>query len=126
MSADPKSPAYIAEYIAAMDRTADLGLQTPPRVLLSKICVDPDRTLQVLLDYFARHTPAELIGQTAAINLALIPILLGATGVRSSSPSAGSSTRAGRDFNMTRSSSPAFSRSRRRPGDAKACHFICG
>jgi hypothetical protein len=81
MSADPKAMPYIDEYMTAMDRTAELGLHTPPRVLVSKNCVDPDRTLTVLLDYFDRHTPAELVGQTVAINLALMPILLETTGV---------------------------------------------
>jgi hypothetical protein len=81
MSPDPNPPPYIAEYIAAMDRTAELGLQTPPRVLVSKNCVDPDRTLTALLDYFDRHTPGELVGQTVAINLALMPVLLKTTGV---------------------------------------------
>src|SRR5580658_2518927 len=81
MSPDPNPPPYIAEYIAAMDRTAELGLQTPPRVLASKNCVDPERTLTTLLDYFDRHTPGELVGQTVAINLALMPVLLKTTGV---------------------------------------------
>jgi hypothetical protein len=79
MSPDPKSAPYISEYMTAMDRTAELGLQTPPRVLVSNNCVDPDRTLTALLDY--RHTPGELVGQTVAINLALMPILLKTTGV---------------------------------------------
>lgn len=74
-------PPYMMEYMAAMDRTANFGLETPPRVLVSKDCVDPDRTLKVLLDYFGRHRPADLVGQTVAINLALVPILLRATGV---------------------------------------------
>jgi len=81
MSTDPTPPApYLVEYMAAMDRTAEFGLQTPPRVLVAKDCVDPDRTMHALLDYFDRHRPAELVGQTVAINLALIPILLEATG----------------------------------------------
>lgn len=82
MSANPKPPApNLTKYMAAMDRTVDFGLQTPPRVLVAKDCVDPDRTLEACLDYFDRHTPGELVGQTAAINLTLMPILLEATGV---------------------------------------------
>ena len=82
MSANPKPPArYLVEYLAVMDRTADFGLQTPPRVLVYNDCVDPDRTLQVLLNYFDRHRPVELVGQPVAINLALMPLLLEATGV---------------------------------------------
>jgi hypothetical protein len=67
--------------MAAMDRTANLRLQTPPRVLVAKDCTDFSRTMQALLDYFDRHTLEELIGQTVAINLGLMPILLQATGV---------------------------------------------
>jgi hypothetical protein len=82
MNAKPRPPApYLVEYMAAIGRTADFGLLTPPRVLVAKDCVNPDRTMKVLLDYFDRHTPAALIGQTAAINLALIPILWNVTRV---------------------------------------------
>ena len=80
MSADP-TPSYLNEYMAAIDRTARFGLPPPPRILVANDCVDPDRTLQALLDYFDRHTTADLVGQTVAINLALMPILLEATGV---------------------------------------------
>jgi hypothetical protein len=73
---------YRAEYMAAVDRTVSFGLAASPRVLVTKDCVDPDRTLAVLLDYFDRHTPEELVGQTAAINVTLIPLLLEATGVQ--------------------------------------------
>ena len=37
-------------------------LQTLPRFLGAKNCVDPDRAMQVLLDYFVRYTPEELVG----------------------------------------------------------------
>jgi hypothetical protein len=77
----PSPQGYVAEYMAAVDRTESFGLESPPRILVAKDCVDPDRTLAVLLDYFDRHTPDELVGQTAAINIALIPLLLEATGV---------------------------------------------
>jgi hypothetical protein len=72
---------YLSEYIAAVERTEALGLQVPPRILVKKDCIDIQRTLPVLLDYFEEHTPQELIGQTAAIDVALIPRLLEATGV---------------------------------------------
>jgi hypothetical protein len=68
-------------YVAAIDRTESFGLKALPRILVAKDCVDPDRTLVVLLDYFDRHSPEELVGQTAAINVALIPLLLEETGV---------------------------------------------
>jgi len=38
-------------------------------------------TLALLLDYFNAHTPEELLGQTLAINIALIPLLFETTGV---------------------------------------------
>jgi hypothetical protein len=56
-------------------------LQTVPRLLVAKDCVDPDRTMQVLLDYFDRHTPEDLVGQAVPINLALRLSPLKATGV---------------------------------------------
>ncbi|HLH13509.1 MAG TPA: hypothetical protein VKV16_01870 [Solirubrobacteraceae bacterium] len=43
--------------------------------------MDLERTLPVLLDYFDRHGPEALIGQTLAIHFALIPRLYAATGV---------------------------------------------
>jgi hypothetical protein len=73
-----KQPAalqtYTTEYASAFDRTESLGLQVPRRVLVKKPCVDPDRTLPVLLDYFDRHTPEELRGQTLATNADLIAL----------------------------------------------------
>ena len=66
---------YTTEYVSAFDRTESLGLQAPPRVLVKKPCVDPDRTLPVLLGYFDRHTPEELRGQTLATNADLIHVL---------------------------------------------------
>jgi hypothetical protein len=55
--------------------------QPPSRVLVNKPCIDPDVTLPVLLDYFDRHTPEELLGQTLAINVDLIALLWGKTRV---------------------------------------------
>ena len=71
----PASGAYIAEYMAAFDRVESLGLKAPQRVVVSKDCVDPERTLKVVLEYYDRHTPEEFIGQTLAINADLIPLL---------------------------------------------------
>jgi hypothetical protein len=76
------APAYLTEYMVAVDRTDDFGLPAPPRMLVRKNCVDPDRTLAVLLDYFDQHRPVELVGQTVAIHFALIPLLLRETAVR--------------------------------------------
>ena len=66
---------YTTEYMSAVNRTQSFGLKPPPRVLVKKPCVNPDRTLPVLLDYFDRHTPEELMGQTLAINTDLIYLL---------------------------------------------------
>jgi hypothetical protein len=76
----PASP-YIQEFLAAIDRTEAFGLSAPPRVLVAKDCVDMGRTMPVLLDYFDRHRPEELVGQTAAIHFALVPLLMRKTGI---------------------------------------------
>jgi len=67
--------------MAAFARTESFGLKAPPRLLVAKPCVDVDKTLPVRLDYFDEHTNEELMGQTLAINVALIPLLMEATGV---------------------------------------------
>jgi hypothetical protein len=72
---------YVEEYVAAFDRTESFGLKAPPRLLVEKNCVDVDKTLAVLLDYFDAHEPDALIGQTLVIHVALIPLLMEATGV---------------------------------------------
>lgn len=78
----PASPAnYTTEYMAAIDRTEAFGLQVPPRILVAKDCVKMDVVMPVLLDYFDRHRPEELMGQTAAIHFALVPLLVKGTGV---------------------------------------------
>ena len=66
---------YKTEYMSAFPRTESFGLKAPPRVLVRKPCVNPDRTLPVLLDYFDRDTPKGLMGQTLAINADLIYLL---------------------------------------------------
>ena len=76
-----QATGYAAEYMAAIDRTASLGLRSPPRLLVRKPCVNVDKTMPVLLNYFDEHTNEELIGQTLAIHVALIPLLFEATGV---------------------------------------------
>ena len=48
---------------------------------MSQDCVDMARVMPVLLEYFDRHTPEELVGQTLAIHFALIPELYDATRV---------------------------------------------
>ena len=75
-------PAYVQEFEAALDRTERLGLGAPPvRLVVRKDCVDMAKTMPVLLDYFDRHDPAELVGQTAAIHFALVPLLVRETGI---------------------------------------------
>ena len=73
--ASVEAQTYIAEYFEAVDRTESLGLQGPPRILVKKACVDPDRLLAVLLDYFDRHAPEEMLGQTLTINSELVELL---------------------------------------------------
>lgn len=73
---------YIEEFEAAWERTQRLGLDSHPlRVVVREDCVNMAKSLPVLLDYFARHDPAELIGQTAAIHFALVPLLVRETGI---------------------------------------------
>jgi hypothetical protein len=75
-------PAYVREFEAAWARTSRLGLGAPPiRMIVRKDCVDMARVMPVLLDYFARQDPAELIGQTLAIHFALVPLLVRQTGI---------------------------------------------
>jgi hypothetical protein len=75
-------PAYVQEFEAAWERTGRLGLSLPSvRLAVRKDCADMAKTMPVLLDYFARHDPAELIGQTAAIYFALVPLLVRETGI---------------------------------------------
>jgi hypothetical protein len=81
MKPSASSQTYVTEYRAAFARTESFGLKVPPRVLVRKECVNPDRTLAVILDYFDRHTPEELIGQTLAINADLIALLWSKTRV---------------------------------------------
>jgi hypothetical protein len=79
---DALQAPYLTEFGAALDRTEALGLRpAATRILVKKDCVAPDRTMSLLLDYFDRHTPAELVGQTVAINTALIPLLFASTQV---------------------------------------------
>jgi hypothetical protein len=82
-SSVPGAPAsaYVQEFMAAIDRTEAFGLSKPPRVLVAKDCVDMGRAMPVLLEYFDRHRPEELVGQTAAIHFALVPLLLDKTGI---------------------------------------------
>lgn len=55
---------YIREYMAAIDLTEALGLETPARLIVRKNCVDMKRVRPVVLAYFDRHKPKELVGQT--------------------------------------------------------------
>jgi len=72
---------YIAEYVAAIDRTQDFGFEVPPRIIVHKDRVDMGAVRPVLLDYFERHEPEAMIGQTTAINFALLPWLYDKTGI---------------------------------------------
>ena len=70
-----KLSPYVGEYLAAIDRTEEYGFEVPPRLLVRKDCVDMEIVRPVLLDYFERSSPESMVGQTAAINFALVPLL---------------------------------------------------
>jgi hypothetical protein len=72
---------YVSEYLAAIDRTQRFGFEAPPRILVRKDCVNMDSARPVLLEYFEGSEPESMIGQTAAINFALVPLLYGKTGI---------------------------------------------
>jgi hypothetical protein len=72
---------YAAEFLAAFDRTEKFGFEAPPRLLVRKNCVDMAATVPVLLDYYERNGWEALIGQTAAIHFALVPLLADKTGI---------------------------------------------
>jgi hypothetical protein len=72
---------YVAEFLAAFDRTEKFGCAAPPRLLVRKNCVDMGAVMPVLLDYFDRNGWEALIGQTAAIHFALVPLLADKTGI---------------------------------------------
>lgn len=72
---------YASEYLAALDRTQRFGFEAPLRLLVRKDCVDMDVVRPVLLDYFERSEPESMIGQTAAIHFALVPLLCDKTGI---------------------------------------------
>lgn len=75
-------PRYAQEFESAWERTERLGLARPPiRLSVRKDCVDMTTAMPVLLDYFKRHRPEELVGQTAAIHFALVPLLVRETGI---------------------------------------------
>jgi hypothetical protein len=75
-------PPYVQEFEAALQRTERLGLDASPvRVVVRNDCVDMAKTMPVLLHYFDRHEPQELIGQTLAIHFALLPLLVREKGV---------------------------------------------
>ncbi len=54
---------YIPEYMAAVDRTEAFGLETPVRLIVRKNCVDMKHVRPLVLAYFDRHQPEELLGK---------------------------------------------------------------
>ena len=76
-----KPSPYVSEYLAAMSRTEEFGFEAPMRLLVQKDCVDMDIVRPVLLDYFERSGRESLMGQTAAIHFALVPLLYDKTGI---------------------------------------------
>jgi hypothetical protein len=76
-----KLSRYVGEYLAAIDRTEEFGFEAPIRVLVKKDCVDVLALQPILLDFFERSPPDSMIGQTAAIHFALVPLLYDKTGI---------------------------------------------
>jgi hypothetical protein len=76
-----KLSPYVGAYLAAIDQTERFGFEAPMRVLVKKDCVDMQTLQPVLLDFFERSPPDSMIGQTAAIHFALVPLLLDKTGI---------------------------------------------
>src|SRR3984885_12401481 len=76
-----KLSPYVGEYLAAIDRTEQFGFEAPMRLLVKKDCVDIQVLQPVLLDFFERSPPDSMIGQTAAIHFALVPLLYDKTGI---------------------------------------------
>jgi hypothetical protein len=76
-----KGAPYIAEYIEAIERTERFGFEAPPRVIAQKDGVDMFVVMPVLLDFYEGNSPEDLMGQTMAINFALVPELHKKTGI---------------------------------------------
>jgi hypothetical protein len=76
-----KLSPYVGEYLAAIDRTEELGFEPPTRLLVKKDCVDIQALQPILLDFLERSPPDSMIGQTAAIHFALVPLLYDKTGI---------------------------------------------
>jgi hypothetical protein len=71
----------VGEYLAAIDRTEEVGFEPPMRVLVKKDCVDMLALRPLLLDFLELSPPDSMIGQTAAIQFALVPLLYDKTGI---------------------------------------------
>jgi hypothetical protein len=80
-TADLTPSHYVSEYLAAIDRTEQFGFEASMRLLVKKDCVDIQALQPVLLDFFERSPPDSMIGQTAAIHFALVPLLYDKTGM---------------------------------------------
>src|SRR3984957_20549032 len=76
-----KLSPYVGEYLAAIDRTEEFGFEAPMRFLVKRNCVEMQPLRPLLLEYFDRTPPDLMIGQTAAIHFALVPLLYEETGV---------------------------------------------
>jgi hypothetical protein len=76
-----KLSPYVGEYLAAIDRTEEFGFELPMRLLVKKNCVDMQALQPVSLDFFERRPPDSVIGQTAAIHFALVPLLYDKSGI---------------------------------------------
>jgi len=76
-----KLSPYVGEYLAAIDRTEEFGFEPPMRLLMKKDCIDMLALRPVLLELFERSPPDSIIGQTAAIYFALVPLLYDKTAI---------------------------------------------
>jgi hypothetical protein len=72
---------YVGEYLAAIDRTQAFGFETALRVLGKKDCIDMRALRPVLLEYLECRPPDSMVGQTAAMHFALVPLLHDQTGI---------------------------------------------
>jgi hypothetical protein len=130
LTADDVNPligsAYVSEYMMAIDRTEAFGFEAPPRLLVKKDCVELGTVRPVLLDYFDENSPASLIGQTAAIHFALVPLLYDKTGIPFQL-TIGWMMRQGKPvFQHDERSFNTSSRGNPRRGCATGVRFICG
>ena len=73
-------PAYVTEYLSALDRTERLGLKGPPRVMVKKDCLDIVKLMPLMLRYFSWYQ-GKLMGRTLTIHTDVQQVILDAFGI---------------------------------------------